>query len=73
MKWMLGFLLALGVANLWLLVRLAAGGLRDDRQHTLRHEGQDLATKADIIQYRISLGTEDLVASPRGFEPLLPP
>ncbi len=26
MKWMLGFLLALGVANLWLLIRLAAGG-----------------------------------------------
>jgi hypothetical protein len=26
MKWMLGFLLALGVANLWLLVRLGAGG-----------------------------------------------
>lgn len=25
------------------------------------------------IQYRIPLGTEDLVASPRGFEPLLPP
>ncbi|MGH8591878.1 MAG: hypothetical protein ACREXX_21955 [Gammaproteobacteria bacterium] len=26
MKWMLGLLLALGVANLWLLIRLAAGG-----------------------------------------------
>jgi hypothetical protein len=26
MKWMLGFLFALGMANLWLLIRLAAGG-----------------------------------------------
>lgn len=25
-KWMLGFLLALGVANLWLLIRMALGG-----------------------------------------------
>lgn len=26
MKWMLGFLLALAVANLWLLIRLIPGG-----------------------------------------------
>jgi hypothetical protein len=26
LQWMLGFLLALGVANLWLLIRLAIGG-----------------------------------------------
>ncbi|MGH8591877.1 MAG: hypothetical protein ACREXX_21950 [Gammaproteobacteria bacterium] len=33
--------------------------------NTLRQGGKDLATKADIIQYRIPLVTGDLVASAR--------